>query len=171
MYHRVLWETNWQRDFFSCQRFGGKISYVHTIIPSHSYSTFIRRHSSRFLYLLIAGQWSAHWENPPWGAEPRIELGPAIDSKPIHYQLRYAAPYWATPHPIEQRRTLVSYAAPCWATSHPAELCRTLTELPVRRTLTELRHTLLSYLCLIPSFMYKTSSYSTIHYNLFFLCW
>ncbi len=40
-------------------------------------------------------------------------------SKPTHYQLSYASPYWATPHPTEFRRTVLSCATPYWATPHP----------------------------------------------------
>ncbi len=41
---------------------------VHTSIKPHS-SVAISPSPHR---------WSAQWEKPPWGAEPRIELGPAI---------------------------------------------------------------------------------------------
>ncbi len=54
-----------------------------------------------------------------------IELGPSLqqaDALPPELRrtllsyaahwLRYAAPYWTTPHPTELRRTLLIYAAP-----------------------------------------------------------
>jgi hypothetical protein len=49
------------------------------------------------LHLLIAGQLSG--KNLPWGAEQRIELGPAIQQADALYQLSYAALSWASPHP------------------------------------------------------------------------
>jgi hypothetical protein len=72
-------------------------------------------------------------------AEPRIELGPALQqadalptettphpAEPRCTLLSHAAPYWATPHPAEPRRTLLSHAAPCWATPNHTEPRRTL---------------------------------------------
>ncbi len=48
-------------------------------------------------------------------------------SKLLVWLLSYAAPYWATPHPTEPRRTLLSYTATTyWATPHPTEPRRTL---------------------------------------------
>jgi hypothetical protein len=49
---------------------------IHTFIQSHSYDTFIRHHSpgSFSMSSLLVAQ----WEKPPCGAEPRIELGPAL---------------------------------------------------------------------------------------------
>jgi hypothetical protein len=44
----------------------------YTFIPSHS-SIVIRRGSSPSPHY-----WLAQWEKPPWGAEPRIELEPAL---------------------------------------------------------------------------------------------
>ncbi len=50
---------------------------IHTFIQSHSYNTFIHRHSLRSsLHFLIACLFSG--EAPPCGAEPRIELEPAL---------------------------------------------------------------------------------------------
>ncbi len=40
-------------------------------------------------------------------------------SKPTHYQLNCAAPYWTAPHPSELRRTLLNCAAPYWTAPHP----------------------------------------------------
>jgi hypothetical protein len=56
------------------------ISYI-TFIRSITFIQYI--HPSSFtkvpLHILIAGQWSAQWEKPPfWGAEPRIKLGPRL---------------------------------------------------------------------------------------------
>jgi hypothetical protein len=88
-----------------------------TFILSHSNSTFIRRHlprSSPFSH-----RRSAQWENPPLGAAPRIELGPALQQADVLptelcrtlYVLRcivwsYAAPSTCYAHPLELRRTL-----------------------------------------------------------------
>ncbi len=76
----------------------------------------------------------AQTEKPPWGAEPRFELGPAIQqasalsTEPRCTLKSHAAPFWATLHPTEQRCTLLSHAAPWlsdaapyWATLHPTE--------------------------------------------------
>ncbi len=86
------------------------IHAVHSFYRNHTVqsSVFIRWGSSPFPHSCLA-----QWEKPPWGAEPRIELGPALQQ--------------AGALPTELRRTLT-------------ELRRTLTEL--RRTLTELRRTL-----------------------------
>jgi hypothetical protein len=55
------------------------------------------------IHLSIAIRWGhspsphrlkAQWEDPPCGAEPRIELGPAFYSKPTRYQLSHAAPFY-----------------------------------------------------------------------------
>ncbi len=51
----------------------GTIVHVHTFIPSHS-SVAIRRGFTP----TPMHRWSAQWEKPPRGAEPRIELGLAI---------------------------------------------------------------------------------------------
>jgi hypothetical protein len=63
-------------------------TYIHTVYSSVA----IRRGSS-----LSPHCWSL-WEKPPWGAEPTIELWPAL-------QQIYALP-------IEFRPTLLNYAAP-----------------------------------------------------------
>ncbi len=95
-----------------------------------------------------------------WGSSPFRHRWPAhrVSSresnsglpyiKPTHYQLSYAAPYWATPHPTELHR-------PCGPTPHPTELRRTLRATPhplsyaspnwAMRHLTKLRRSLLSY--------------------------
>ncbi len=111
------------------------------IFNIHSYNliihSFILHHLPRSV-LLYLHRFSAQQEKPPWGAEPRIELGPALQqgadarcwATPHCTELRRTllsyAPYWATPHPTELRRTLLSYAAPYWATLHPTELRCTL---------------------------------------------
>jgi hypothetical protein len=63
---------------------------LHTFIPSHS-SIVIRRG-----FPLSPHCRSAQWEKPHWRAEPRIELGPALQQ--------------ADALPTELRRTLVSMA-------------------------------------------------------------
>ncbi len=52
------------------------ITYIHTFIQSHSYNTFIRRHSLR--PLSISSSLVSSVGEPPCGAKPRIELGPAF---------------------------------------------------------------------------------------------
>jgi hypothetical protein len=101
--------------------FGGMMQlflFIFTFIPS---SCIQYIHPSPFaeapLHLCIAGQ--GQWEKPSWGAEPRIELEPALRR----------TTHWATPHPTELLRTLLIYAASYWAMQNPTELCRTLTEL------------------------------------------
>ncbi len=49
---------------------------IHTSIQSHSNNTFIRHHSSRSLSISSSPLSSAG--KPPCGAEPRIELGHAL---------------------------------------------------------------------------------------------
>ncbi len=49
---------------------------IHTFIESHSYNTFIRRQSPRSLS--ISSSLISSVGKPPCGAEPRIELGPAL---------------------------------------------------------------------------------------------
>ncbi len=101
---------------------------IHTFIQSHSCNTIhlsvaIRRGLSPFLHRL-----EAQWEKPPCGAEPRIELGPALQqadalpTKPRHTinRLSHAAPSTiSTPHHTKPRRTItkprrtiLSHAAP-----------------------------------------------------------
>ncbi len=64
-------------DFFLSQRFGGMMPpflvlflnfIVHTFLISHSYIAFIRRRYS----------FPSPHPQPPWNAEPRLELGPAL---------------------------------------------------------------------------------------------
>jgi hypothetical protein len=49
------------------------IQYIHSCII---HSSFIHKHSLR--PISIFSQLSAQWAEPPWGAEPRFELGPAL---------------------------------------------------------------------------------------------
>ncbi len=51
-------------------------------------------------------------------AETRLECRTGID--PVRIACKRPN-YWATPHAIEPRRTLLSHAAPYWATQHPIE--------------------------------------------------
>ncbi len=76
--------------------------YLHS---SHSYSTVHWSVSNLRGSSASQHRWAA-------GCQPRIELTPAL-------QLSDALPN-------ELRRTLVSYAAQSWATPHPTDLCRTL---------------------------------------------
>jgi hypothetical protein len=62
------------------------ITYIHTI--TIHLSVAIRRGLSPFLH-----RFYAQWETPPCGAEPRIELGPALQQ--------------ADALPTEPRRTIV----------------------------------------------------------------
>ncbi len=69
------------------------LTYIHSFILSHSYNTFIHRpFAQAFLYFLIACLLSG--EKPPCGAEPRVELGPALQQ--------------ADALPTEPRRTIVN---------------------------------------------------------------
>ncbi len=54
---------------------------IHTFIQSHSYKTFIRRHSLR--PLSISSSLVCSVGEPPCGAEPRIELGPALQQADV----------------------------------------------------------------------------------------
>jgi hypothetical protein len=65
-----------------------RIQYC-TFILSNLYKTFIRRHSLRFLFISSS---LISMGKPPWGAEPRIELGPVLQK--------------ADALPTELRRTL-----------------------------------------------------------------
>jgi hypothetical protein len=49
------------------------IQYIHSYIH---HSTFIHKHSLR--PISMSSQQPAQWAEPPWGAEPRFELGPAL---------------------------------------------------------------------------------------------
>ncbi len=81
---------------------------VHTFSPSHSYNTFIRCHSPRFLSI-SSSLVSDKWINPPWGAEPRIELGPAL-------QQVDALTIWATQHPSPWQKLIILFLTkmPCF---------------------------------------------------------
>ncbi len=89
------------------------ITYIHTFIQLHS-SIAIRWGLSPSPHCL-----KAQWEDPPCGAEPRIELGPALqqaDALPTEPRrtIDWATPHhdWATPHH--------NWATPHhnWATPH-----------------------------------------------------
>ncbi len=101
----------WWHDATLLVYFSYFITYIHTFIQSHSYNTFIRRHSLR--PLSISSSLVCSVGEPPCGAEPRIELGPALQQ--------------ADALPTELRRTILSYAAPCLSYAAPsAELRRTI---------------------------------------------
>jgi len=88
-------------------------------ITSHSYSKFIRHHSPRFFFFISSSPVSSVGKTSlGCRAKPRIELGNAlqqIDALPT--DLRRTL--WATPHPAELCRNLLSYATTCWATPYP----------------------------------------------------
>ncbi len=96
MYFKVWWHDAtllfiW--NFFS--------TYIQS---SHSYNTFIRN-AIRRGSPPSPHRWSAQWEKPPLGAEPRIGLGSALhqaDTLPSEQRRTLT----------ELRRTLLSYAAP-----------------------------------------------------------
>jgi hypothetical protein len=82
--------------------------------------TYIHSFHIHTIHLSIAIRWGlspyphclkAQWEDPPYGAEPRIELGPALQqadvlpTEPRRTILSHAAP-------SEPRRTILSHAAP-----------------------------------------------------------
>ncbi len=108
-----------------CHSFCLFLKFYIPFILSHSYSTFIRRHSLRFLSI-SSSLWSAHWEKPPWGAEPRIELRASRRNTNR-----------ATPHPISSALWSLTYSTSCmvlfwrhdWWTSprmrlfHSSKLC------------------------------------------------
>jgi hypothetical protein len=45
-------------------------------VDTFIHNSFIHKHSLR--PISISSQLSAQWAEPPWGAEPRFELGPAL---------------------------------------------------------------------------------------------
>jgi hypothetical protein len=102
---------------------------MHTHVRSiHSSVTFAALHSI-FLHCFPI------MRGLPQGAEPRIELGAALQQLDVIpsglrrtlSELRRTV-FWASPlpHPVELRRTLMIYAAPYWSTPHPTDLRRTL---------------------------------------------
>jgi hypothetical protein len=98
----------WWQDATLFVYFSYFITYIHSFIQSHSYNTFIHRHSLRPLSI------SAQWGNTSLscGAEARIELGPALPQ--------------ADALPTEPRRTILSHAAPsteCNPLIRSGELC------------------------------------------------
>jgi hypothetical protein len=62
------------------------IQYIH----SYNHTSFIHKHSLR--PISISSQLSAQWAEPPWGAEPRFELGPALQQASALPTLRYERP-------------------------------------------------------------------------------
>ncbi len=81
---------------------------IFIIFNIHSYNkiilSFILHQSPRPIFL-YPHRFYAQQEKPPLGAEPILELRPALQQA-ANYQLSYAAPYWTTPHPTELRLTL-----------------------------------------------------------------
>ncbi len=128
----------WWQDATLFVYFSYFITFIHSFNHIHTIhlSIAFRWGLSPFLHRL-----SAQWERPPCGAEPRIELGPALQqadalpTEPRRTILSHAAPFWATPHHswatphhvwatphhAEPRRTILSHAAPYWATPHHAK--------------------------------------------------
>jgi hypothetical protein len=112
-----------------------RYTYIHliTFIQYICPSPFAEVSLHLFIALKLSGK------EPPCGAEPRIELGLALQqADALSTEQRRtipsnAAPYRATPHHTEQRRTipsnaspLPSNAAPYRATPHHAEQRRTI---------------------------------------------
>ncbi len=137
---------------------------LHCIQCIHSI-TFIKYiHPSPFaevpLHFLIAGQFSG--QNLPW-VPSRESMSGLPYSKPTYYQLSFAAPYLATPHPTELHRTLLSYAALYWVTPHPLSYAANS---ELRRTLmsyvAQLRRTLLSYAAPFWSTPYPSDKHRTL---------
>ncbi len=86
-------------------------SYI--TITLHSYFTIRRSLSSWILIASSLSKGSLH-------GMPNRESNSGLPySKPTHYQLSCAAPYWAAPHPTDLRRILLSCAASYWAAPHP----------------------------------------------------
>jgi hypothetical protein len=69
--------------------------FIHTYI--HSLNHIHTIHLSIAIRWGLSHRLKAQWENPPCGAEPRIELGPALQQ--------------ADALPTEPRRTILSHAA------------------------------------------------------------
>ncbi len=85
--------------------------YLRFSSPSYSYKTFIRRHSPRFLSISSSLARSVR-KTPPGVAEPRIELGPALqqaDGLPPELRRNLSAPRRTL---SELRRTLELYTYP-----------------------------------------------------------
>ncbi len=103
--------------------FGGTkplfIIFLHYL---HSY-TFI--HTQSLSSSPVSSSLQAQVEGRHWGAEPRFELGAALQqpdtlpTAPCRTLLRHAAPYCAMPHPPAPCRTLLRHAAPYCAMPHP----------------------------------------------------
>ncbi len=69
------------------------------------------------LHFLIACLLSG--ETPPWAAEARIELGPALQQADALPTEPRRTLNWATPHiQLSHAPPFLSHAAPCWATPH-----------------------------------------------------
>ncbi len=87
------------------------VLYFHKFRPLHSYSTFIRSDSPRFLS--ISSSLVSSEGKPPYGAKPRIELGPALQqADALPSELRRTLLSYLRHTLSELRRTLVIYAAP-----------------------------------------------------------
>ena len=90
---------------------------IFIIFNNHSHSTiihsFILHHWPRPIFL-YPHRFFAQQEKNLHEVPSRESNSGLPYSKPTRYQLSLAAPYWATPHLAEPRRTLLSHAAPCW---------------------------------------------------------
>ncbi len=143
---------------------------IHTFIQSFIHN--IRWGPYPYLHSCRLGGWNLH------GVLSGDSNSGVPYSKPAHYHLSSAAPYWAvlhpswatrhpnwatlhsnwatvhlnwaTLHPSELRCTLTaSQRTTIWAPLHPTELCCSLAEL--RCTLTELHFTLTELRCTLPA--------------------
>jgi hypothetical protein len=95
---------------FFIERFGDKLPLFFFILGEHTYTIYIYN-SLRTASCCCLHRFRSV-ENILWGAEPRFELGPALQQAdallivPRRTLLCHAAPCCATPHPIVPRRTL-----------------------------------------------------------------
>ncbi len=80
---------------------------VHTFGPSHSYNSFIRRHSPSFLSI------SSLLVSSVGKTSPECRAGNRTRACLKHYHLNYLATFWATSHPNW------ATSHPTWATTHP----------------------------------------------------
>ncbi len=99
-------------------------TYIRTFIQSHSYNTFIHRHSLGPLSISSSLESSVGRPSLWCRAENRTR------ACLTRYLLSHATPYWATQHHTEPRRTILSHATPYWATPHHTELLRTVRKMP-----------------------------------------
>jgi hypothetical protein len=156
----TVWGGRIYRQFFGSYLFYSKgmvalchsfwyllfLTIIHTV-QSYIHSSFTIRQGPSSC-ILIAASLSKRKTSMEGRTENRTRACLAASRRTANWATPYpklnnAAPFWATPHPTELRRTLtelrrtlLNYAAPWLSYAAPSEL---------RRTLTELRRILLSH--------------------------